>query len=357
MSPPGLLDLPREIRDEIYREILCPPDGIHLGEYEWPRRTGHSMRLAQVSEHGMEATMQKYNQKADLQRPQKFQPGQYLKGPVWHGFKDAMDDDDGSSLLDENNSDESFEAELNSILEESVRADAKFAPHSRKPRYVQCNGDSYATVINSEVVPTARQTILRTNRQIYQEAKEVQFRHNVWTLNLFPEDIVHYLWRWGQLTIFMQHLRFTDEQFHEHDFDAGRQAWKLIFRHLRKMHLKSVTVPVPTSRDDDAYSFWDYDMDEDWFFSEPPKDELYAWAPVRALARELLLGTFDALRLIHSSQYPVDKDPRTMSSVDKLGYVLLNNLPIEARADSFNVAYDLCRPTEYGVVVALTRVD
>ena len=236
------------------------------------------------------------------------------------------------------------------------------------PRVMRYKGQSYKTLNRIprpvqywSLLSNGRPTILETDRQIYQEAKQVLFKDNVWAFDLSPLCILHRLLSWGSLASLIQHVRFTDDEFALCNKWGVIWVWRHVIRQLRSMRLKSVTVMATIRDDEDAHAIWDCGNDFSHYHGLPYY-ALYGWWLIIALAQELLHGAFDALRIIHEAWYPADKDPRTLFSIYKIGYALTKRLPNgikiktkTAEADTFNVAFDACRPTEYGTVVVLTR--
>ena len=179
-------DLSREVRNIIYLELLCPPDGVNL-QNDWDRRTRNAEE-------------------------------------AWYNFDGHSDSHEDDEDLDEG------KGKKVNDKGEGLKATDRWG-----------NSDSDASAVTP--VPTA---IFYVSHQIRQEASEVFYGSNRFTFDTSPRTALNFLEclrpSFGRM---IKHIGFTSWATSADDGDC-RDGWEPLVGFIsRRMSLNSVTVQVP----------------------------------------------------------------------------------------------------------------
>ena len=235
-------DLSRELRNIIYYELLCPPDGVHLQRVAWDRQMG------------------------------KFKADAF--STIDHG--DDESEEDGKDDL-------SVGTEGNEVKELDESEMICLWPKRGEMSYLDLSAIT--------PLPTA---IFYVNHEIRKEANEVFYPHNRFTFDTSARAALHFLK--GLRPSFRRHIKnlgFTRESTAADD-RACTESWSSLCDFIiHHMSIDSVTIQVPRQQ-------W-LEIDK----TKPAKDALggewYLWPAPRLLIAALMDGKIQQLRIAYSA--------------------------------------------------------
>ncbi|KAI9710517.1 MAG: hypothetical protein M1820_002653 [Bogoriella megaspora] len=244
MAPTGFLSLPREIRDQIYRQALYSREGIHLVSGVsscWPVLEHHTALLDDAVDYGLEEM--RLPESGGNWRQATLAPGGnsslFSRDQLLHRFTWRWNESEGK------------EVGLHTGIEQAGSAREEFYrksteggelhPRENKLFMFRCKG--FPSLLDN--------AILHVSRQVYLEALEALFRCNVFTFDAHPRIIAQSLRLWNPRCAMIQHVRFANKTVESSARRAGQfyNPWAKILRYLRCMQLKSVTIIVPHGHD------------------------------------------------------------------------------------------------------------
>ena len=233
-------DLSRELRNIIYLELLCPPDGVHLQHVDWDRR------------------MRKFE--ADV------------FSSIYRGDNDSEENENENGDLNvgmESNKVEGWdEGEMIGWWEEG---------------WEKSKLDLSAII----PLPTA---IFYVNNQIREEASEVFFAFNRFTFESSARATLHFLK--GLPPCHRRRIKdlgFTRRSTAADDYDCTYSWISLCDFIMHHMSINSVTIQVPRHR-------W-LEIDETKPAKEAPNTGWYWWPAPRLLIAALMAGKIQQVRI------------------------------------------------------------
>ena len=237
-------DLPRELRNIIYHEVLCPPDGIHLQHLDWDRR------------------MRKF------------------KTDVLSGIHRNHDNSEEAE-----NHDLDVGIEMSEVKKCYQGESIDWWEERREERWEMSDLDLSAIT----PLPTA---LFYLNHQIRQEASEVFYRFNRFTFESSARAALHFLK--GLPPGCRRHIKsigFMGRSMLPNDRDCI-DSWDSLWDFINhQMSVSSVTIQVPGRP-------W-HKINERKRAKESPNTGIYWWPAPRLLVAALMDGKIQQLRIAY----------------------------------------------------------
>lgn len=278
-----LLNFPRELRDRIYYELLCPPQGIRLQRHDAPyvpaaNEDNASLGDGSAQENGRRST--------------DHSPVEDDHDPEWED-----EDDEGEEVDDDNDPRLRY---MEDIWDEYPDQEEYFEQCERR-----CYDEHgiLRTLHTGEIRASApiSTSIFCVSRQVSSEALRVFYDSNTFVFDLDPERAIAFLQHALSPAARSQirHLGFTTQSIHCHDIGVAA-AWENWERYLKhnpnSLKIASVTLRIS------------YDFNQGFLYGENDEREYRSsWSPATDHLKEAFLaGGFQKLRLAYFPKRFVD---------------------------------------------------